>query len=127
MMGGKTAAIDADAEFAQIFAIIDPFMWTDPARATGWFGQYDLSGTIKADGLSVAGPARVLRSELLARAEDMLDALASAGWQPLGGPITMEFRAEVRNFRQTLAGVMTEPSAQHGISLKVALSIGRAR
>lgn len=122
-----STAIDAGTEIGELLALSEPFAWTDQVASTGSFGHYVLHGMIKpSPSMAADTPAISARSRLLDRAEQLLDALAGAGWQPMDS-FRMEFTTSVRNFLQTLDGVMMQPSEQFAVTLTIDLRVGRAR
>lgn len=115
--------IDTSTEIGNLMALTEPYLWLDQVASPGGFGHYELRGIVKPADTTTA---RSTRSGLLDRAEQFIEALADAGWQPVSS-FRMEFTTRVRNFTQTLAGVMMDPSEQRGIELSIDLRIGRAR
>ena len=115
--------IDTRTEIGALMALTEPYLWLEGVSDLGSFGQYELRGIVKPADTTTA---RSTRSGLLDRAEQLIEALADAGWQPVAS-FRMEFTTGVRTFTQTLAGVMVEPSKQGGIKLSIDLGIGRAR
>lgn len=85
-----------------------------------------VEGYVRADGIeaSAGTPARSVRSALLARAEDGLDAMEAAGWHLTRYP-AMEFSGNVDPFSQTRAGELVEPSRQYRIGLRVRFETDR--
>lgn len=118
-----STAVDASAEAAQIQVIAEPFMWVQWAD-TGWFGQYVLEGVPKPS--REWSDSSLLREDLLHRVDDLIAALAAAGWQ-LMDRFDLSFRTEIDNFRQTLDGVLMVPSEEKGVTAEVSLRLGRAR
>ena len=75
--------------------------------------------------LSLAGSARVIRSALLARAEDMAEAFAAEGWYHEGAP-RFDFSGSLHHAEvRWPSGVLHKPPQEYGIGLKVRLSLVR--
>lgn len=122
-----STAIDAAAEIGALQALAEPFIWMDQAVSTGHFGQYILRGMVKpSPSMDAQTPAISARSRLLDRAEVLIEILADAGWMAVDS-FRMEFTTSVRNFLQTLDGVMMQPSEQIAVTLTIELRMGRAR
>ena len=133
MMGGMTSALDrkhrerSELEIGQIMELAEPYAWLEPVYDAGGFGYYDVGGIVKlADPLRDWTSGAQVRAECLATFERLMDVLGNAGWQPVQN-FDLILSATVMPFRQTLAGVMVEPSKQGGIALKFRLRLGRAQ
>ncbi|HEV2255381.1 MAG TPA: hypothetical protein VGS06_19545 [Streptosporangiaceae bacterium] len=101
----------ATAELAAINAILEPFLWVHSYGQPYYglpggvaTGPYRFEGTVKPDlaKMTRGTPGRALRACLTGRAENMLDALAAAGWQ-LMDDLRMEVKGRTAPFTQTLA------------------------
>lgn len=117
----------AESECGQIMELAEPFAWLDGVYDIGGFGYYELDGIVKlADPLRDWTSGAQVRAESLATFERLMDALANAGWQPMVN-FDLMLSTAVMPFRQTLAGVMVDPSKQGRVALKFRLRVGRAR
>jgi hypothetical protein len=133
MIGGVSHALsreaqeEADYEFGQIMSLAEQFAWVDFTTATGWFGQYEIRGTVRhPDPVRAGLTARRARFDMLEQFELMLDALAAAGWQLMDG-FELTCTTRVKNFAQSLAGVLMKPSEQGASKMDFRLKVGRAR
>ena len=128
-------ATSAD-ELAAIMAILEPWCHVDAygqpyyGLVTGRFpaGPYSFDTMVMPE-MAKAGPGvtgREIRAHLIERAENALEALASAGWHLTAYP-RMEINGEVRRFAQYLDGTLAEPSVQGAISLRMRFEVDRPR
>ena len=126
----------ADDEVGAIVAILEQWChvgsYSQPfygLRAkTRSYGPYTFDVIVKPgpEQMRLDATAREVRADYMKRAEDTLDALATAGWQLTEYPC-MEFRGEVRRFAQFLDGELAEPSTQGGIELRMRFAVDRPR
>lgn len=119
--------VNESTELGQLMHLAEPFMWVESANVTGYCGQLALRGMPKYPGPADAYvTSRQVRQVLLDQTEALIDALAEQGWQ-LVDSFRVEFVTEVRNFAQTVTGVLMQPSEQRGVTATLELRVGRAR
>ncbi len=121
---------DAGEEIASLQALAEPWLDLGSCRQpyygllTGRFpgGPYGFDAIVKPEAAVIAATPREVRAHLLGRAEDALDALAAAGWQPTQYP-AMEFTGSITFCTATLDYVLVDPATQHGIMLKMRFEV----
>ena len=125
-------SLAAVRDIAAVHEITDPLLRITTythARGLGLGheGPYSFEAEVKADPeeplgaeFGSASAARAVRSHLLGRAEDALDALAAAGWHLTGAP-RMECTCRITRW------VEGEAPAQHDVLLKLWFEVDRVR
>jgi hypothetical protein len=94
------------------------------ADPVGW----QLDGHIRADtlpgGLPPAdGDGRDLRRRLLERSEDLMEALAAAGWLACHSTLRQEFSTSFGSPLCTLGNEVVQPAPQFQVSLKLSVEL----
>ncbi len=130
------SANPASAEIAAIHAILEPWMWVEAygqpyhglvtSRIAS--GPYSFEGIIKPDleKMTRGTSGRACRACLTGRAEDVIDALAVAGWLLVGG-LRVEVKSRTAPFTQTLDGELVEPGELYDVECKVWFEVDRPR
>lgn len=131
-------SLDSARDIAAVHETVEPWLrittYTQARGAgLGAEGPYEFAAEVKVDpeapleaGMASAAAAREVRSHLLGRAEDALEALLAADWHLTSAP-RMEFAGRITRSGLDDDGRPLVPTMHHDILLKLWFEVDRPR